>query len=69
MVENDSEKTVIEIIQADYNKVDGQFFPNRTQAEIVTPKDSITIQLNYQRVKINTGVDFEFSIPDHYSSY
>jgi hypothetical protein len=69
VVENDAEKTVIEIIQADYNKVDGQFFPNRTQAEIVTPKDSITIQLNYQRVKINTGVDFEFSIPDHYSSY
>jgi len=69
VVENDSEKTVIEIIQADYNKVDGQFFPNRTQAEIATPKDSITIQLNYQRVKINTGVVFEFSIPDHYSSY
>ena len=69
LVENDSAQTSIEIIQADYNKVDGQLFPNRTQAQIVTPKDSISIQLNYQRVKINSGVDFEFSIPDHYKSY
>ena len=69
VVENDSAKTAIEITQADYNKVDGQLFPNRTQAQIVTPKDSISIQLNYQRVKINSGVDFEFSIPDHYKSY
>ncbi|GEM_PF-3122808 len=69
LVENSGKKTMIEITQADYNKVDGQLFPNRTQAEIVTPKDSITIQLNYQRVKINTGVEFEFSIPDHYTPY
>lgn len=69
MVENNGKKTMIEITQADYNKVDGQLFPNRTQAEIVTPKDSITIQLNYQRVKINTGVEFEFSIPAHYTLY
>ena len=69
LVENSEKKTMIEITQADYNKVDGQLFPNRTQAEIVTPKDSITIQLNYQRVKINTGVEFEFSIPDHYTPY
>ncbi len=69
LVENDSAKTTIEIIQADYNKVEGQLFPNRTQAEIVTRKDSISIQLNYQRVKINSGVDFEFAIPDHYKSY
>lgn len=69
LVENDSAQTTIEIIQEDYNKVDGQLFPNRTQAQIVTPKDSISIQLNYQRVKINSGVDFEFAIPDHYKSY
>lgn len=69
LVENNGKKTMIEITQADYNKVDGQLFPNRTQAEIVTPKDSITIQLNYQRVKINTGVEFEFSIPAHYTLY
>jgi len=69
MVLNDSAKTSISIIQADYNKVDGQLFPNRTEAEIISPKDSIVLQLNYQRVKINSNVEFDFVIPSHYTPY
>ena len=67
VLENDSATTQISIFQADFNKVDGQLFPNRTRAEIVTPNDSIFIQLNYQRVKINSGVEYDFSIPSHYT--
>ncbi len=64
---NDSAETSITVTQADFKKVDGQQFPNRTVAEIITPKDSIVVQLNYQRVKINSNVDYEFSIPSHYT--
>lgn len=67
LLENDSAATQINIIQADFNKVDGQLFPNRTQAEIITPNDSVFIQLNYQRVKINTDMDYDFVIPSHYT--
>jgi hypothetical protein len=66
---NDSAQTSITVTQADYNKVNGQEFPNRTEAQIITPNDSIVIQLNYQRVKINSDVDFEFSIPSHYTPF
>lgn len=69
VMENDSSDTKIEVFQADYNKVSGQNFPNRTRAEIITPKDSISLILNYQRVKINTDLEYSFSIPDHYTPY
>lgn len=69
IISNDSSETSIEIFQADFNKVEGQNFPNRTKAEIITKNDSISINLNYQRVKINSEIDFDFVIPDHYTPY
>lgn len=69
IISNDSTNTRIEIFQADYKKVAGQNFPNRTKAEIVTANDSISVHLNYQRVKINSNVQFSFSIPEHYTPY
>lgn len=69
LVSNDSTQTQIEIFQADYKKIEGQNFPNRTKAEIITDKDSIFINLNYQRVKINSEIDYSFHIPSHYTPY
>ena len=69
IVSSENRETQIEIFQADYNKTEGQLFPNRTKVEVITPKDSISILLNYQRVKINTEMDFDFSIPDNYTKY
>lgn len=69
IVSNEASETKIEIFQADYKKIDGMQFPNRTKAEIITPKDSISIHLNYQRVKINTIIDYEYSVPSHYKKY
>ena len=69
VAENDSTKTKIEIFQADYKKIEGKLFPNRTKVQIITPSDSISIHLNYQRVKINTIVEWEFSIPENYTKY
>ena len=69
LLSNDSTNTRIEIFQADYKKIEGKLFPNRTKAEIITLKDSISLQLNYQRVKINSDMDFDFSIPSHYEPY
>lgn len=69
LVTNDSTNTRIEIFQADYKKNSGNLFPNRTKAVIVTPKDSISIHLNYQRVKINTNVEYDYSVPSHYERY
>ncbi|MEN8929122.1 MAG: DUF4292 domain-containing protein [Flavobacteriales bacterium] len=66
---NDKKATKIEIFQTDYNKEDDQLFPNRTKVEIVNPTDSISIQLNYQRVKINTEMEYEYSVPSHYEKY
>ena len=66
---NDSTNTRIEIFQADYKKINGKLFPNRTKAEIITAKDSISIHLNYQRVKINTDIEYEYSVPSHYEKY
>jgi len=69
IIYNDSTETSIEVFQADYKKIEGQDFPNRTKAEIITKKDSILVNLNYQRVKINTEMDFTFIIPSHYTAY
>ena len=69
IITNDSTDTQVEVFQADYKKIENQNFPNRTKVEIVTAKDSISINLNYQRVKINSNIEFEFSIPDNYTPY
>jgi hypothetical protein len=69
LISNDSTGTRIKIFQADYKKIDGKLFPNRTKAEIITAKDSISIHLNYQRVKINTDLEYEYSVPSHYKKY
>lgn len=69
IVSQNSTNTRVEIFQVDYKKIDGKLFPNRTKAEIITPKDSISIHLNYQRVKINTDIEYEYSVPSHYEKY
>lgn len=69
LVSNDSTNTRIQIYQADYKKIDGNLFPNRTKAEIITATDSISIHLNYQRVKINTDIKYTYTVPSHYKKY
>lgn len=69
LVTNDSTNTRIEIFQADYKKIEGKLFPNRTKTEIITANDSISIHLNYQRVKINTDISYDYSVPSHYKKY
>jgi hypothetical protein len=69
IISNDSTETSIEVFQADYKKIEGQNFPNRTKAQIITKKDSISVNLNYQRVKINLEMDYTFVIPSHYTAY
>ena len=69
LLKNDVNQTSIEIFQTDYKKVSGQHFPNKTKAEIISKKDVISLILNYQKVKINTAMDYSFNIPEGYSPY
>ena len=48
--------------------VDTYKVPKYTTVKIINPKDSVMLQLDYNRIQINEPKELQFSIPDNYEN-
>lgn len=67
-VEIPSDSVSININYVESKLVDGVKVPELTTMTIVHPKDSIVVQLNYSKVRLNQRKTIKFSVPSSYEN-
>ena len=63
--ENENKK--VQVFYSDYDDVEGQLFPSKIRVEITSNK-SISIDVNFSKILINTPLSFPFRIPGKYEN-
>ena len=59
--------SIITFTNTEYKNVKEQLFPDKIEATFISPKDSIDILLNYNRIKNEKNSTFKFTIPKNYT--
>ena len=64
---NTSKNSKLTISNTEYKKVKDQLFPDKIEANFVSPKDTVNILLNYRKIKTEKNSTFKFKIPKNYT--
>jgi hypothetical protein len=65
-IEIPSDTVTIDINYLESEIIEGHFVPEKTTMTIVHPKDSINLELDYSKTKINQPKTINFSVPSSY---
>jgi len=63
--QGEDENNKLQVYYSNYIDVDGQLFPSKIRIEIISQK-SISIDLDFNKVLINSPLNFPFKIPSKY---
>jgi len=61
-------KTSIQVVYDAYNKISGQWIPERLSATLLSDKDTTTLTLQAKQTRLNEQINMPFAIPEGYKA-